>query len=90
MTDIAVDPVSGRLFFGVGAATNSGVVGLDNWNWVQKYPDFCDLPAIKLLPAELKRVNCHCRVARLVEFENLHERASTFAHSRISFLPENA
>lgn len=51
VTDIAVHPVTKRLWFGVGAATNSGVVGLDNWHWVQKYPFFSDSPErdIKLL-----------------------------------------
>ncbi|MDP9175768.1 MAG: hypothetical protein M3O30_18155 [Planctomycetota bacterium] len=46
VTDIAVSP-DGMLYFGVGAATNSGVVGLDNWEegWVRKHPDACDLPA---------------------------------------------
>src|SRR5205814_9447370 len=41
VTDIAVHPSNGRLFFGVGTATNSGVVGLDNI-WVKKHPDVCD------------------------------------------------
>lgn len=51
LTDIAVDPISGKLFFAQGAATNSGVVGTDNWDWVKLHPEFCDLPAanIKLL-----------------------------------------
>jgi glucose/arabinose dehydrogenase len=43
MGDICVDD-AGRLYFSVGAATNSGVVGLDNWEdgWVRDHPDFCD------------------------------------------------
>lgn len=45
LTDIAVHPISGRLYFGLGSATNSGVVGPDNWQWVRKHPEFCDLPA---------------------------------------------
>jgi glucose/arabinose dehydrogenase len=53
LTDIIVHPTSGRLFFGIGSATNSGVVGLDDWQigWVDKHPQFCDLPAnnLKLL-----------------------------------------
>lgn len=51
LTDIAVHPISGRLYFGQGSATNSGVVGIDNWDWVTLYPEFCDLPnvPIKLL-----------------------------------------
>lgn len=49
MTDIAVHP-NGRIFFGVGAATNSGVVGLDNLQagWVKKFPSFCDVPNVDL------------------------------------------
>ncbi len=50
VTDIAVHP-NGRLWFGLGAATNSGVVGLDNWEsgWVRYYPDFCDSPFVDLI-----------------------------------------
>lgn len=49
VTDLAVHP-NGRLYFGVGAATNSGVVGLDNWaaGWVRKYADFADRPGVDL------------------------------------------
>lgn len=45
-TSMAVGP-DGRIYFGVGAATNSGVVGLDNYRvgWLTKYPDFHDVPA---------------------------------------------
>ena len=44
---LAVHPTSGRLYFGVGAATNSGVVGLDNFarGWAGRHPDFHDRPA---------------------------------------------
>jgi len=50
VTDLAVHPTNGRLYFGVGAATNSGVVGLDNWDagWVENYPDFADRPLTNL------------------------------------------
>ncbi|HEV2293291.1 MAG TPA: hypothetical protein VGR35_05510 [Tepidisphaeraceae bacterium] len=50
MGDIAIDPFQGRLWFGVGAATNSGVVGLDNWaaGWVKRYPSFSDKPFTEL------------------------------------------
>ena len=34
--------ISDRLFFGVGSATNSGIVGLDNMRWLRKYRNFCD------------------------------------------------
>ena len=49
MTDIAVHP-SGRLYFGVGAATNSGVVGLDNLEtgWLKRAPNFCDVPFVDI------------------------------------------
>lgn len=50
VTDLAFHPADGRLYFGVGAATNSGVVGIDNWDagWVRNNPDFCDVPAVDL------------------------------------------
>ena len=36
----------GSLYFGIGSATNSGVVGDDNiaFGWVGRYPRFCDIP----------------------------------------------
>jgi glucose/arabinose dehydrogenase len=47
VTDLAIppSPFEPRLYFGVGSATNSGVVGLDNWQagWVRKHRDACDL-----------------------------------------------
>ncbi len=44
VTDLVIHPDNGRLYFGLGSATNSGVVGLDNWSmgWVDYYPDFSD------------------------------------------------
>jgi hypothetical protein len=50
MTDVAVRPSDGRIFFGLGAMTNSGVVGLDNFKigWVKDHPLACDLPFGKL------------------------------------------
>jgi glucose/arabinose dehydrogenase len=46
LTDIIVNPTNGRLVFGLGSATNSGVVGTDNYEegWVRNYPQFCDKP----------------------------------------------
>jgi len=37
----------GKLYFGVGTATNAGVVGADNfaYEWLPKFPDFHDVPA---------------------------------------------
>jgi hypothetical protein len=48
MSDVALNNTTGRLWFGVGSATNSGVVGLDNWDWVKKYPNFCDRSHVDL------------------------------------------
>ncbi|HEY8668637.1 MAG TPA: hypothetical protein VIL86_18465 [Tepidisphaeraceae bacterium] len=50
MTDLVMHPRNGRLYFGVGAATNSGVVGLDNWSagWIKDHPDFHDLSWLPL------------------------------------------
>jgi glucose/arabinose dehydrogenase len=46
VTDLAISPNDGRLYFGVGTATNSGVVGTDNWDqgWLKRYPDVHDIP----------------------------------------------
>src|SRR3954452_7094962 len=37
----------GKLYFGVGSATNSGVVDADNaaYEWLPKFPASCDVPA---------------------------------------------
>ncbi len=50
VTDLVVNPSNSRLYFGVGSATNSGVVGLDNWEagWVEDYPDFADRSYVNL------------------------------------------
>jgi glucose/arabinose dehydrogenase len=47
VTDMAVD-LHDRLFFGVGTATNSGVIGLDNWSWARKHPEFSDIAPVNL------------------------------------------
>jgi len=36
--------IDGKMYFGQGTATNSGVVGLDNADWFQKHPYFHDFP----------------------------------------------
>ena len=43
---LAVGP-EGKIYFGQGTATNSGVVGLDSFKagWLSKYPDVHDVPA---------------------------------------------
>jgi glucose/arabinose dehydrogenase len=43
VTQIAFAPDGKRFYFGVGVATNSGVVGLDN-GWVKTLPKFHDIP----------------------------------------------
>src|SRR5205085_7430964 len=48
VSDIAISPTTGRLWFGVGSATNSGVVGLDNWYWAKRHGRFCDRSAVML------------------------------------------
>jgi glucose/arabinose dehydrogenase len=49
VTDITLSP-TGRLIFGVGTATNSGVVGLDNFKvgWVQEHPLLADQSYVPL------------------------------------------
>lgn len=46
VTDIAINPLNGRLFFGVGTATNSSVVGIDNQRWLKQYRTFHDRPSM--------------------------------------------
>jgi glucose/arabinose dehydrogenase len=43
---LAVGP-DGKIYFGQGTATNSGIVGFDNFQmgWLQKYPEVHDIPA---------------------------------------------
>lgn len=50
VTDLVFHPTNGRLYFGVGSATNSGVVGIDNWDrgWVRYNRKFCDEPSVDL------------------------------------------
>ena len=50
ITDIAIHPGDGRLYFGVGPATNSGVVGIDDWaeGWLKKRPNACDVSPVDL------------------------------------------
>jgi glucose/arabinose dehydrogenase len=40
----------GKIYFGQGTATNSGVVGPDNFKmgWLKDHPDFHDIPAVNL------------------------------------------
>ncbi len=40
VTDLAI--FRDRLYFGVGSATNSSIVGLDNIRWLRRHPKFAD------------------------------------------------
>jgi glucose/arabinose dehydrogenase len=40
--------IDGKMYFGIGTATNSGVVGLDNL-WIYNYPNFHDNPGSIIL-----------------------------------------
>ena len=46
-TNYPVVGLDGKLYFGVGSATNMGVVGADNfaYEWLPRFPDFHDVPA---------------------------------------------
>ena len=46
--DLVLNRFDGRLYFAIGSTTNSGVVGLDNWQqgWVDRYEFACDTPAV--------------------------------------------
>jgi glucose/arabinose dehydrogenase len=49
LTDLAIG-ADGRLYFGIGTATNSGIVGLDNWavGWVRRHRKVHDKPFTKM------------------------------------------
>ncbi|HJT47752.1 MAG TPA: hypothetical protein VJ729_06180 [Nitrososphaeraceae archaeon] len=67
----------GRLYFGIGSATNSGVVGSDNLEWLKLLPTFHDIPAhdIKLSP------NQSFESPNLFKPANQNEKNTTFAFS---------
>lgn len=46
--DLVLNRFDGRLYFSVGSTTNSGVVGLDNWQqgWVDRHVIACDASAV--------------------------------------------
>ncbi len=50
VTDLAFHPTNKRLYFGIGSVTNSGVVGMDNWQqgWPRKKENVADVPAVDL------------------------------------------
>jgi glucose/arabinose dehydrogenase len=43
----------GKLYFGIGSATNTGVVGADNfaYEWLPDFPEFCDVPGADVVLA---------------------------------------
>jgi glucose/arabinose dehydrogenase len=45
-TNAAIVGEDGYIYFGQGTATNSGVVGVDNFDfgWLKRFPDFHDIP----------------------------------------------
>ncbi|RKD30042.1 PQQ-dependent sugar dehydrogenase [Thermohalobacter berrensis] len=49
----------GKMYFGQGTATNSGVVGMDNSSWVKRHPFFHDYPGstVMLLGKNYKTEN---------------------------------
>jgi glucose/arabinose dehydrogenase len=57
---LAVGP-DGMIYMGQGTATNSGIVGVDNWamGWLKRFPKFHDTPArtIKLRNVDLLSMN---------------------------------
>jgi glucose/arabinose dehydrogenase len=57
---LAVGP-DGNIYMGQGTATNSGIVGVDNWamGWLKRYPKFHDTPAqtIKLRNVDILSLN---------------------------------
>jgi glucose/arabinose dehydrogenase len=50
LTDLAFHPTNKRLYFGIGSVTNSGVVGMDNWQlgWPRKKEETADVSAVDL------------------------------------------
>ncbi|MDP4090413.1 MAG: PQQ-dependent sugar dehydrogenase [Bacillota bacterium] len=65
----------GKMYFGQGTATNSGVVGEDNIEWVKKYPFFHDYPASTIY---LNGLNFK---SRNILAENQYEETFTGAYS---------
>ncbi|ACV60061.1 NHL repeat containing protein (plasmid) [Alicyclobacillus acidocaldarius subsp. acidocaldarius DSM 446] len=64
----------GKMYFGQGTATNSGVVGEDN-RWVKKYPLFHDYPGMSI------RLSGQNFITRNVLSQAAHDLAVTGAYS---------
>ncbi|CAH1002105.1 hypothetical protein LEM8419_03022 [Neolewinella maritima] len=47
--NVLVFGADGRAYFGQGSATNSGVVGADNADWVAVAPDFREIPPVDVI-----------------------------------------
>jgi glucose/arabinose dehydrogenase len=47
VTDLVIGPRD-RLYFGIGSATNSGIVGLDNIRWLRRHEQLCDQSYVDL------------------------------------------
>ncbi len=57
-TQMTLGP-DGKIYFGQGTASNAGVVGLDNWNWLRVHPEVRDVPAqdVRLRGVQYTTVN---------------------------------
>lgn len=66
----------GNLYFGIGTATNSGIVGLDNIQrgWVAKAPDLRDIPC-----RDLRLRGTNFNVNNPLTPKDLHDEAATGA-----------
>lgn len=66
----------GKIYFGQGTATNSGVVGIDNFKmgWLKKHPDFHDVPArdVKLVGRTYETPNPFTRMEEQVRTSAFH------------------
>ena len=66
----------GKIYFGQGTATNSGVVGIDNFKmgWLKKHPDFHDVPAkdVKLIGRTYETPNPLTRMEEQVQTSAFH------------------
>lgn len=68
---------AGKIYFGQGTATNSGVVGIDNYKtgWLTDHPDFHDIPAknVTLAGRTFETANVLKEGEQIVETSSFHE-----------------